>query len=86
MDMRQCVRTCLDCADICDMTMRVATRRTGSNERVLREALRLCVTTCELCAEECERHDNDHCRRCAEMCRECARDCSAALESLSAFA
>jgi hypothetical protein len=81
MDMRQCVRSCLDCADICDMTMRVATRRTGSNEQVLRAALQLCVTTCELCAEECARHDNDHCRRCAEMCRECARDCRAALET-----
>ena len=82
MDMRQCVRTCLDCADICDMTMKVASRRTGSNETALREALQLCVTACDLCAEECAKHDNDHCRRCAEMCRECARDCRAALETL----
>ena len=81
MDMRQCVRTCLDCADVCDMVMKVATRRTGSNEVVLREALQLCITTCDLCAEECAKHDNDHCRRCAEMCRECARDCRAALET-----
>ena len=81
MDMRQCVRSCLDCADVCDMVMKVATRRTGSNEVVLREALQLCVTTCDLCAEECAKHDNDHCRRCAEMCRECARDCRAALET-----
>ena len=81
MDMRQCVRTCLDCADVCDMVMKVATRRTGSNEVVLREALQLCVTTCDLCAEECAKHDNDHCRRCAEMCRECAGDCRAALET-----
>ena len=81
MDMRQCVRSCLDCADVCDMVMKVATRRTGSNEVVLREALQLCITTCDLCAEECAKHDNDHCRRCAEMCRECARDCRAALET-----
>ena len=81
MDMRQCVRSCLDCADVCDMVMKVATRRTGSNEVVLREALQLCVTTCDLCAEECAKHDNDHCRRCAEMCRECAGDCRAALET-----
>ena len=81
MDMRQCVRSCLDCADVCDRVMKVATRRTGSNEVVLREALQLCVTTCDLCAEECAKHDNDHCRRCAEMCRECAGDCRAALET-----
>ena len=81
MDMRQCVRSCLDCADVCDMVMKVATRRTGSNEVVLRETLQLCVTTCDLCAEECAKHDNDHCRRCAEMCRECAGDCRAALET-----
>ena len=82
MDMRQCVRTCLDCADICEATYRVATRRTGSNEVVLREMLQLCITACDVCAEECARHDNDHCRRCAEMCRECADDCRAAVETL----
>jgi hypothetical protein len=82
MDMRQCIRTCLDCADICDATFRLATRRTGSNELLLQEALQLCVTACDICAEECARHDHDHCRRCAEMCRECAHDCRAALETL----
>lgn len=82
MDMRQCIRTCLDCADICEATYRVATRRTGSNEVVLREMLQLCITACDVCAEESARHDNDHCRRCAEMCRECADDCRAAVEAL----
>src|SRR4051812_32911436 len=82
MDMRQCVRTCLDCADICAATARVAIRQTGSNGPVTRAMLETCVTACETCAEECERHDHHHCRRCAEMCRECARDCRAAIESL----
>lgn len=82
MDMRQCVRTCLDCADICEAAYRVATRRTGTNEIVLREMLQACVTACDICAEECDRHDNDHCALCAEMCRECARDCRAALETI----
>lgn len=81
MDMRQCIRNCLDCADICAMTANVATRRTASNEALIQSALRLCIEACETCAAECERHDNDHCRRCAEMCRECARDCKAALET-----
>ena len=52
MDMRQCIRTCVDCADICDMIFKVATRRTGSNEMLLQEALQLCITACDICAEE----------------------------------
>ncbi|QPQ55638.1 four-helix bundle copper-binding protein [Allosphingosinicella flava] len=79
--MRQCIRLCLDCADVCAMIARVATRRTGSNEILLQEALQLCITACDLCAEECARHDTDHCRRCAEMCRECSDDCRKALET-----
>ena len=82
MDMRQCVRTCLDCADICAATARVAVRQTGANAAVTRATLETCIAACDTCAEECARHDHDHCRRCAEMCRECARDCRAALQSL----
>ena len=80
-DMRQCIRTCLDCADICDATFKVATRRTGRNEELMQEMLQLCITACDICAEECERHAHAHCRLCAEMCRECARDCRAASET-----
>ena len=82
MDMRQCVRTCLDCSDICDATSRIAARRTGSNEEALRAVLQACVRLCEICADECDQHDNDHCRLCGEMCRECARDCEAALATI----
>lgn len=81
MDMRQCIRTCMDCADICDATFKTAARRTGSNELLLQEMLQLCITACDICAEECARHDNDHCSRGAEMCRETSRDCKAALET-----
>ncbi|MGP1354191.1 MAG: four-helix bundle copper-binding protein [Parasphingopyxis sp.] len=81
-DMRQCIRMCSDCADMCDATFKIATRRTGDNERLLRKLLELCADYCEACAEECGKHDNDHCRRCAEMCRECATDCQTALENL----
>ncbi len=80
--MRQCIRACLDCADICQATYKVAMRRTGSNEIVLEEMLQLCITACDICAEECARHDDQHCRLCAEMCRECARDCRAAVEAM----
>ena len=82
MDMRQCVRTCLDCADVCAATYRVATRRTGRNVEVMRALLETCIRTCEVCEAECVKHDNDHCRRCAQMCRECADDCRAAVATL----
>lgn len=84
MDMHQCIRTASDCSDVCEATYRVATRRTGENREVIRAMLQACIMACEICAAECEKHDNDHCRRCAEMCRECATDCKAALDSLFA--
>ena len=80
--MRQCIRTCLDCADVCAATARLGTRRTGSNEEMLRAMLEACITACEICAKECRSHEHEHCRICAEMCEECARDCRAALETI----
>ena len=40
MDMRQCIRACLDCADVCEAVGKLAVRRTGSNEQVLRGGVR----------------------------------------------
>ncbi len=81
--LRQCIRACLDCADVCTATFKLATRRSGSNDVLLEETLTVCVTACDICAEECDRHAgmHEHCRICAEMCRETARDCRAALET-----
>src|SRR3546814_2746513 len=75
MDMAQCIRSCLDCADVCAATGRLAIRRTAQNIETLRLMLETCARVCELCAEECARHEHEHCRLCAEMCRECAADC-----------
>ena len=83
MDMTQCIRVCLDCADVCEATGWLALRQTGDNQAVVREMLELCARTCDACAAECEKHDNPHCRRCAEMCRECAEDCREALVTLN---
>ncbi|MCO6416189.1 four-helix bundle copper-binding protein [Siccirubricoccus sp. KC 17139] len=82
----QCIRLNLDCADVCGATGSVATRRTGSNEEVIRQMLRACETACRLCAEECERHasQHGHCRICAESCHRCERACAEALRSMSA--
>lgn len=82
MDMDQCIRTCLDCSDICDATAHLAVRRTGNDVALLRAQLELCIKACETCAGECEKHDHEHCRLCATMCRECADDCRKALASV----
>lgn len=82
-DMHQCIRTCLDCADICTATAHVAVRRTGQNVAVLRAQLETCIAACEACAAECDRHDHEHCKLCATMCRECVADCRAALAAIN---
>ena len=81
----QCIRLNLDCADVCNATGSVATRRSGSNEHVIRAMLEACETACRLCAEECERHasSHDHCRICAEECRACEQSCQSARASMS---
>ena len=84
MDMTQCVRSCSDCADVCEATARIGSRRSGTNEAVLRDMLELCARVCDACASECESHDNPHCQLCAQICRETAEDCRNAAASISA--
>ena len=84
MDMRQCIRLCADCADVCVATWRIGSRRTGGDRNLIRTLLAACIEACENCAEECARHANAHCARCAQMCRECAEACRSALTVLNA--
>lgn len=81
----QCIRLNQDCADVCAATGAVATRRSGSNEQVIRAMLESCRIACGLCAEECERHaqSHAHCRICAEACRSCEDSCQKAQQSMS---
>jgi Domain of Unknown Function (DUF326). len=81
----QCIRLNMDCADVCNATGAVATRRSGSNEAVIRAMLESCATACRLCAEECERHAqmHQHCRICAEECRSCEDSCRKAMQSMA---
>jgi len=82
--LRQCIRLNLDCADVCAATATVASRRTRSNEEVIRQMLQACVTSCRLCAEECARHAamHEHCRICADACRQCEIACQDALATM----
>ena len=81
----KCVRTCLDCADICDATGRVLSRHTGYDVGLTRATLQACVTVCRACAGECERRAqmHEHCRVCAQACRHCEQACQELLSSLS---
>jgi hypothetical protein len=76
-ELTQCIRLDLDCADICNITGRIMTRRTGSDDEVMRRMLSVCAAACRLCAEECQKHAamHEHCRICAESCRRCMEAC-----------
>ena len=82
MDMTQCIRLCLDCADICDATSNVALRQSGDDAQITREMLEVCARMCDACATECEKHPYEHCKLSAQMCRECAEDCRNAAASI----
>jgi hypothetical protein len=80
----KCIRTDLDCSDICDTTGRVLSRHTGYDANLTRAMLQACVTACRSCADECDRHAqmHEHCRICAQACRRCEQAC---LELMSAL-
>jgi hypothetical protein len=84
-DLIQSIRLNMDCADVCTATGAVTTRRTGSNETVMRAMIDACVMACGLCAEECERHAkmHEHCRICAEACRSCEEACRRVTQSMA---
>jgi hypothetical protein len=83
-ELRQCIRLNLDCADLCAASGAIASRRTGSNEEVIRQALQACATACRLCGEECGRHADahEHCRVCAASCNECEQACMDAVTGM----
>lgn len=83
--LKQCIRLNLDCANICQAAGSLASRRTGSNERLLRQMLQNCETACDLCEQECRRHAGRyaHCRICADACRECRDACREAALSIT---
>jgi hypothetical protein len=80
-----CIRTDLDCADICAATARVLSRHTGYDANISRALLEACATACKACGDECARHAemHEHCRICAEACRACEQACRDLLASMS---
>ncbi|PYF97823.1 protein of unknown function [Georgenia satyanarayanai] len=82
--LRTCIRTNLDCADICDTTARVLSRHTGYDATLTRAMLQACIQACRTCGDECAAHagHHEHCRVCAEACRACEQACAELLATI----
>lgn len=76
-ELTQCIRLDLDCSDLCAVTAMVGSRRTGSNELVIKALIEACAEACRLCGAECATHAPHmaHCRICADTCRTCEEAC-----------
>lgn len=77
-DLRRCITSDLNCADVCTASGRVLSRQTACDDQVTQRTLEACIRACTNCAEECDRHadHHPHCAICAEACRTCAAACS----------
>lgn len=79
----KCIRTNLDCADVCFATGQVLSRHTGYDANLTRAILQACMTACRTCGDMCEEHSAMlHCARCAMECRACEQACRELLDSL----
>ena len=83
-DLRTCIRTDLDCADICTVTGRVLVRQTEPDWKMVRAQLEACKTACQTCHAECEKHKDmhEHCKVCAQSCERCEKACDVLLSVL----
>ncbi|GAB2753246.1 four-helix bundle copper-binding protein [Nocardioides pakistanensis] len=83
-ELTKCIRTNLDCADICETTGRVLSRHTGYDAHITRAVLEACAQACQSCGDECNQHASmhEHCRVCAESCRTCEQACRDLLAAL----
>ncbi|MEU8230444.1 four-helix bundle copper-binding protein [Actinoplanes sp. NPDC048967] len=84
-ELTKCIRTNLDCADICATTARVLSRHTGYDANVSRTLLEACAAACQACGDECASHADmhEHCRVCADACRTCEQACRDLLAGMS---
>jgi len=69
--MAECIRLDRECADICAFASTAITRESS----LATDLIALCATICQACGKECEKHEHDHCQRCAKVCLECAELC-----------
>lgn len=77
--MINCIKLDLDCADVCQIALKLLAR----DSRHANSVIELCKEICEECAAECENHEYDHCQQCANACRRCEDRCRNYLEQVS---
>jgi hypothetical protein len=84
-ELRKCIRTNLDCADVCAATGRVLSRQTDYDADLTRAVLQACAQACRACGDECARHAemHEHCRICSEACRRCEDACNRLLATIA---
>jgi hypothetical protein len=84
-ELTKCIRTNMDCADICATTARVLSRHTGYDANISRTLLEACTMACKSCGDECARHADahEHCRICADACRACENACRDLLATMA---
>lgn len=84
-ELTRCIRSNLDCTDVCDTTGRLLSRHTGYDAPLTRTVLEACAQACKTCGDECAQHAEmgmEHCRVCAEECRRCEAACRDLLAAL----
>ena len=69
--MVQCIRTDRVCAEVCSALNQILATKFDDVD----DLVRYCIKICLICAEECEKHDMEHCQRCAAACRNCIAEC-----------
>jgi hypothetical protein len=76
-ELTKCIRTNMDCADICAATARVLSRHTGYDANISRTLLEACAMACQSGADECASHAeaHEHCRICSDACRDTQQAC-----------
>ncbi len=81
-ELRRCITTDLNCADVCAATGRVLSRQTSFDSAMTIAALTACREACRICGSECEGHADhmEHCRVCARACQRCEQACARLLE------
>lgn len=85
-ELRRCIRLDMDCADVCETTVRVLARQTETDWQLLRSQVLVCKDFCAVCSNECARHahDHEHCRVCGSACEDCVEACSDLLALIDA--
>lgn len=69
--MAECIRLDRECADICAYLEQAISRGTP----FISELAGVCAVICEACGNECQKHQHNHCQKCAEACFKCAEAC-----------